>query len=153
MPYFAKFKQGYIYAHRHNNIWLHSGSYWGRHHMGHYWASCLSIAGSSGPDEEVEHQLSVGTDPCVCDTEQTGTKSWIIITSPQKHCLDLKWESRTGKHDAATQDSALLRKLALSTQTTRPEQFVPPKETEGKATLQYDENKLLICLARRLIYI
>lgn len=59
-----------MYANHRNTICFHSRSHRARYHIGHYWASCPTIAGSLGPDEEVEHQVSAGTDPCVCDTKQ-----------------------------------------------------------------------------------
>lgn len=44
-----------------------------------YGASCLFIAGSSGPDEEVEHQVSAGTDSCVCEMEhRQNQRIWLM---------------------------------------------------------------------------
>lgn len=142
-------KHGYINAHHHSNICFHSGSYWASHHTGHYCASCLSIAGSSGPDEEVEHQVSAGTDPCVCDTERQEQKSRIINSETLLHLnntvpLD-STERETWGGQLGLCSAQKVSIIGTNNWTLRKQQ--------EKAAVQCDENKLVICLAHTLIYI
>lgn len=79
------FKYDNTYCAKHktyqNNICFNSKADRARLQMTHCWASCLAVAGSWGPHEEVEHQVSAGTDPlCLWHGPERLSKSWIINT-------------------------------------------------------------------------